>query len=180
MKIHVTGASGSGTTTLGAALKQALRLPHFDADAYTWVPTDPPFTQMRSNEERKSLLQGDLNRYPGWVLSGGGLNGWGAWTLTAFSHVVFLEPSVEVRLERLRKRERALYGEGVLPGGRMHRQVQQLLYWARAYDQRGVDPTIRNREMHEKWLAKVSCPVLRLSGELATPSQVSAVLQALG
>jgi adenylate kinase family enzyme len=43
-RIHILGASGSGTTTLGAALADRLGHPHVDADSLFWLPTDPPFT----------------------------------------------------------------------------------------------------------------------------------------
>jgi adenylate kinase family enzyme len=33
-RIHLIGASGSGTTTLGRALAQRLGYPHFDTDHY--------------------------------------------------------------------------------------------------------------------------------------------------
>jgi Shikimate kinase len=41
-RIHILGASGSGTTTLGRALAERLQYPHFDTDDSFWVPTDPP------------------------------------------------------------------------------------------------------------------------------------------
>src|SRR4029453_16093638 len=36
-RIHILGASGSGTTTLGRALAEHLQCPHFDTDDYFWV-----------------------------------------------------------------------------------------------------------------------------------------------
>ena len=42
--LHITGASGSGTTTLGRALASAWAVPHADTDDYFWVPTTPPYT----------------------------------------------------------------------------------------------------------------------------------------
>jgi hypothetical protein len=41
-RIHILGAAGSGTPTLGRTLAERLQYPHFDTDAYFWVPTDPP------------------------------------------------------------------------------------------------------------------------------------------
>jgi adenylate kinase family enzyme len=43
-RVHVLGASGSGTTTLARALANHWSVPHADADDYFWVPTDPPGT----------------------------------------------------------------------------------------------------------------------------------------
>ena len=38
-RIHILGASGSGTTTLGRALAERLQCRHFDTDDYFWLPT---------------------------------------------------------------------------------------------------------------------------------------------
>ena len=59
-RIHILGASGSGTTTLGRALAERLQYPHFDTDDYFWLPTDPPYTQQRARTERAQLLMDDL------------------------------------------------------------------------------------------------------------------------
>jgi adenylate kinase family enzyme len=41
-RIHITGASGAGVTTLGRASANALAIPHHDTDDYFWQPTRPP------------------------------------------------------------------------------------------------------------------------------------------
>ncbi len=51
-RIHVTGASGAGVTTLGRALAQHFAVPHADTDDYFWLPTEPPFTERRPVEDR--------------------------------------------------------------------------------------------------------------------------------
>ena len=38
-RIHIIGASGSGTSALGAALASSLCCPQVDADALFWLPT---------------------------------------------------------------------------------------------------------------------------------------------
>ena len=51
-RIHVTGASGAGVTSLGRALADALALPHHDTDDYLWKPTTPPYRELRDAAER--------------------------------------------------------------------------------------------------------------------------------
>ena len=51
-RLHVLGASGAGTSTLGAALAEALDAPHIDADDYYWQRTDPPFRRKREPSAR--------------------------------------------------------------------------------------------------------------------------------
>jgi hypothetical protein len=40
-RIHVTGASGSGVTSLGRALAEPLALPQHDTHDYLWKPATP-------------------------------------------------------------------------------------------------------------------------------------------
>ena len=54
--IHLFGASGSGTTTLGSALSERLGFRHMDTDDYYWLPPDPMFTLKRPVPERLAML----------------------------------------------------------------------------------------------------------------------------
>jgi len=56
-RIHITGASGAGTTTLGEHLARALRCDHFDTDDYYRLPADPPFRIKRVSERLKTDQQ---------------------------------------------------------------------------------------------------------------------------
>lgn len=169
MRIHILGASGSGTSTLGAALAHAAGARHLDTDDYYWSPTDPPFQAARERPERQALLDRDTPADGAWVLSGS-LCSWGDFLISRFEHVVFLTVPTRVRLERLRARERTRFGEAALaPGGAMHENHAAFLGWAADYD--AGDASMRSRAAHEEWLATLPCPVLRLSGE-RTPSEL--------
>jgi adenylate kinase family enzyme len=132
-RIHILGASGSGTTTLGRALAACLQCPHFDTDAYFWVPTDPPFTQRRERSECAQLLMDDVTAHDAWVVSGS-LCGWGDVAMPLFELVVFLWVPYAVRMDRLHRREHARFGERILPGGNRYEQSQAFLAWAASYD----------------------------------------------
>jgi hypothetical protein len=56
-RIHITGASGAGVTSLGRALANALAIPHHDTDDYFWQPTTPPYQKMRERADRLRLMQ---------------------------------------------------------------------------------------------------------------------------
>jgi adenylate kinase family enzyme len=122
-RIHILGASGSGTTTLGRALAEHLQYLHFDTDDYFWLPTDPPFTHQRERTQRQRLLMDDLTAHDSWVVSGS-LCGWGDVAIPLFALVVFLWVPQDVRMARLRKREFARFGERILPGGDMYESSQ--------------------------------------------------------
>ena len=162
-RLHILGASGSGTTTLGSALAECLGCPHLDTDDYFWLPTDPPFQQVRSRTERQALLGADLARHGGWVLSGS-LCGWGDIFMPMFEVVVFLWVPPHIRLARLQKREQQRYGDNALaPGGPLHTPYTAFMAWAAAYE--SGDMQMRSRRRHEQWLRELPCPVLRLEGE---------------
>ena len=175
--IHILGAAGSGTSTLGAALAEATGLRHFDADAYYWIPSDPPFLSKRKPPERLRLLHADLDSSPdGWILSGS-LCSWGDTLVSRFQLAVFLTLSAELRLQRLRDRERARYGAHRLTaGGDLHGHHVEFMEWAAQYDTGGLE--VRSRLMHETWLKTLSCPVLRLSSVLSVGELCAAVTQA--
>ena len=101
MRVHIVGASGSGTTTLGRALAGRLGFTHLDTDDFYWLPGDPPFQHVRERGARQALLGAALAREPGWVLSGS-LCGWGDGFIPLFDLVVFLWIPPEVRMARLR------------------------------------------------------------------------------
>lgn len=54
--IHIFGASGSGTTTLGRELSRLLGFRLLDTDDFYWMPTDPKFTVKRPPEQRVELM----------------------------------------------------------------------------------------------------------------------------
>jgi adenylate kinase family enzyme len=175
-RIHITGASGSGTTTLGRALATRGEATHLDSDDVFWLPTDPPYQTPRQRSVRQTLLL-QLTAGDRWVLSGS-IASWGDPGVARFALVVFLTAPTAVRLARLRTRELARFGWAALaPEGAMHRNHAEFIAWAAKYDTAG--PEMRSRHAHEAWLAQLPCPVLRLDGVTPTAAQVDAVLAAL-
>jgi len=172
-RIHILGASGSGTTTLGRGLAERLQYPHFDTDDYFWLPTDPPYTQQRERTERAQLLMDDLTAHDAWVVSGC-LCGWGDVAIPLFELVVFLSIPYEVRMARLRQREHERFGERILPGGDMDELSQAFLAWAASYDEGGLD--IRSRRLHDQWLSTLPCPILCFEGEYSIEEQLAVLM----
>jgi adenylate kinase family enzyme len=171
------GASGSGTTTLGAALAGPLRVPQFDTDDFFWVPTEPPYQQVRPREERQRLLAETLAGHPGWVQSGS-LCGWGDFLIPQFDLVVFLWIPTELRLQRLRDREYGRFGREIAkPGHPQYKGHREFMAWAAGYDTGGTD--MRSLARHRAWLAELPCPVVRLDGPLSVEEGVARVLAAL-
>jgi adenylate kinase family enzyme len=174
LRIHITGASGTGTTTLGRALATELNCRHFDTDDYFWEPTDPPYQQKRDLAERSRLLLADLEAHPYWVLTGS-IGSWGDFAIPFFSLVIFLRIPTELRLERLAHREYTEFGDAILPGGKMHRIYTDFIEWAARYDTAGLEQ--RSLVSHEQWLSQLHCPVLRLEGDMSVDERVHRTVQ---
>ena len=166
MRVLVTGASGSGTTTLGRALSGELEVAFFDVDDYFWVPTEPPYQEQRDPSARLSLLVADLAKVPQSVTAGSVIN-WGGELEDSFSLIVFLALPHELRVARLCEREIARFG----------RADSKFLAWAAQYDDSSVD--VNSRRGDESWLTKRSCPVLRVEGDISVPERVARVAKAL-
>ena len=175
-RIHILGASGSGTTTLGRALADSLTYPHFDTDDYFWISTDPPHTDKREHSVRQQLLMDDLTSHDSWVLSGS-LCGWGDVAIPLFELVVFLWIPSEIRMGRLQRREQERYGERIMPGGDMYEKSQEFLDWAASYDTGGLD--MRSRQRHEQWLSSLPCPIVCMEGEYAIEEQLAVMMAAI-
>jgi adenylate kinase family enzyme len=177
-RLHVVGASGAGTTTLGRALAARLGAVHLDTDDFFWLPTDPPFEKIRARAERQALLDAALAREPAWVLSGS-LCGWGDAFIPRFTLVVFVWLAPELRLARLREREQERHGAAVAPGGARRAKYEAFMAWAARYDG-SVEVTERSRAMHEAWLAALPCPVVRITDAGGVEAHAEVVLRALG
>jgi adenylate kinase family enzyme len=169
-RIHIVGASGSGTTTLADCIAARYGHRHLDTDDFYWLPMQPPFRQKRPRDERVTMLREALREQVKWVLSGS-LCDWGDPLIPEFELVVFLAIPAPVRMARLHAREIQRYGaHAIAPGGELHKAHLDFLDWARSYDE--GDLSIRSRALHEAWLATLPCPVIRLEGDLAIDEQV--------
>ena len=163
MRIHITGASGSGTTTLGKALADQLGGVFLDADDYFWLPSNPPYRGQRHADERRTLLLQDMAGSPHAVVAGS-VMAWGPALEDSFDLVVFLYLPTALRLARLQAREESRFGHA----------KPEFLAWAAQYDA----GTAQGRSLrgHTDWLAQRQCPVLRLEGDLSTAERLQPIL----
>ena len=159
-RLHVTGASGSGTTTLARAVADAWAVPHADADDYFWLPTDPAYVNKRPEAERVALMEQVFLPREAWVLSGS-MIGWGERAVACCDAVVFLTLAPAERLRRIEDRERLRRERGPVD----EEVFSTYLTWARGYD----DPSFEGRSLagHEQWLNTLTCPILRLDSSLS-------------
>ncbi len=174
--IHIYGASGSGTTTLGRLLAQRLGFFHLDTDDYFWLPTDPPFTTPAPLEVRQERLMGDLLAHEGVVVSGT-LGGWAQGVMPYCTLGVRLYIDSALRMERLKAREYARFGERIRPGGDMAEEHQAFLEFAAQYDTGGTE--VRSRVQQDLLEQELPCPILRLDSSAPVLDNLEAVCAAL-
>ena len=175
--IHILGAPGSGTTTLGQALAARLSIAFFDTDQFYWENWPVDFLKKREPEARERLLESTLSAERDWVLAGS-IDGWNNNFEQNFGHVIFLYLEPAKRMNRLRQREIDRFGEAAIaPGGSQHEHATYFLDWAAHYD----DGTREGRSLprHETWMKNLTCPVLRLNTEASVPDLVQTALKFL-
>ena len=172
----MTGAAGAGTTTLASALAARWSVPHVDADDYFWLPTDPPYSEVREPGARVDLMGSIFLPRPAWVLSGS-VMGWGEPARDVMERVelvVLLTLAPSVRMARVEERQRRRYGSAAIAeGGPLHDEHVAFLQWCAGYDDPDFDG--RNLAGHLAWLEEIEQPSLRLDGSTAVDDLVAQV-----
>ena len=171
-RIHVTGASGAGVTTLGLALAQALGQPHHDTDDYYWMPTDPPYQVVRPLPDRLRLMREMFLERRGWVLSGS-IGEWAPEITPLVELVVFVRTATDERSRRLVAREVRRQGR---PAAEILADADFIAFhdWALRYE--AAEAPSRNLARHERWLADLTVPVVRVDGAAPLASLTETVL----
>jgi adenylate kinase family enzyme len=176
LRILIFGASGAGTTTLGKHLAHQTGYVHLDADDYYWLATDPPYQQKVSKELRQSNLRKEFLRNEHVIITGS-LVSWGEQWRSAFDLAIFIYLDPDIRISRLQSRERARYGDQLDHDPKIQQTHTDFIAWARQYDEPDFDG--RSLVVHEEWLSKINCPILRLDGAAALNQKVEAALSAI-
>ena len=131
--IHILGATGSGTTTLGKALAEKLGYAHFDNDSYVFESKKNHFTKPRSPLLRDTMLFNDIKKNPSWVLSGA-ICGWGDFVIRYLDLVIFLWVPLEERMRRIEAREEELGRKIIDQTHPKYQAYKNFIKWASEYD----------------------------------------------
>lgn len=174
MKIVIFGASGSGTTTLGKSVAQQLDWVHLDADDYYWEPTDPPYQVKVPQAVKNQNIKRDFLAHENVIISGS-LVTWGEYWNTAFDLAVFLYIPQETRLERLKKREQAMYGDAFFTDPQIIKNFHAFIDWAKQYDDLSFEG--RNITQHKNWIKTLSCKTLEMEGDMTNEERMQRLLE---
>lgn len=170
--IIIFGSSGSGTTTLGREVAEKLEFQHYDLDDYLWLKeTELPFTVTRPRKELIKLLMEDISKFPHFVMSGS-MDSYNEPFVPFFDLAVLNSAPMEIRLERINKREFARFGDRILPGGDMYENHMKFLQLVRSYDFDGSP----SRRVHEQWAQELPCKVLYTDGTVAIDENTAKII----
>lgn len=159
--IHIYGASGSGTTTLGKYISTKAGFYFMDTDDYFWEQTDPPYTTKRDISQRLAMMKNDISKSSKTVISGS-LAGWGDELISLFTLAIRIETDTDIRIERLKKREREHFGSRIDIGGDMYEKHREFMKWAYSYDNGDID--MRSKAKHDEWQKLLQCRQIKLDG----------------
>lgn len=169
MKILIFGASGSGTTTLGKEIEKRTDFVHLDADDYYWKPTENPYTEKVPLDERNEKIKIDFLKNKNVIISGSMVS-WGKEWEKSFDLAIFIHLDNQIRIERLKKREFDRYGEKLETEKERQLNYMAFIHWANQYE----NPDFKGRSLvvHNEWIKKLDCRVLRVSGEMELNDKV--------
>jgi adenylate kinase family enzyme len=162
--ILVFGAAGSGSTTVARAIACQYGFHHIEVDEALFEPSDPPFLVRRSDVETNAIVAKQLANHKSCVISGS-IIGWGESFKSQIDLVVFLHLPVEIRIDRIRRREQKRFGTRVAAGGDMYLQHLAFLDWVRAYET--GEANVRSLKQHRAWLSDISKPIVTITEPLS-------------
>ncbi len=169
--ILVCGLNGAGKSTLGRALAAEISYHFVDMeDIYYSKKENPdyPYEKPRSYEEAVSLLLEVFAEEQNVVLAS--VTGdFGEEVLSHFRQVIYIELPRDIRIKRVYERSYEKFGDKMREGGAFYEQVRNFHDFVRSRDENLV----------EKWLSKLSCPMIRVDGTLPIQDLVKLLTEQL-
>lgn len=165
--IIIMGLNGCGKTTVGRELASMLNYRRIDVEDYYFPnngESNVPYSASRTMEEVKRLILSDIKKYKNYVFSSVKCN-WGEEITSTFKLAVILSAPLELRLERIKQREIARFGNRVLEGGDMYESQKE---FHNIVASRSADEIKKQAEL-------LSCPVLEIDAAMPLKEIVKAI-----
>ena len=158
MIIHVMGASGSGTSTIGEFLGNALGFDVIESDFYKWEQTVPEFQIMRPIEESNALLMERINSSKNLVITGSLHSN--PITHKHINLIIYLQCPTWIRIRRIKKRDVEVGRNSLEAEGEVKENFLWFLNFAKNYDKLGTD--MRSKASQEMVIKSCNAPVIRI------------------
>ena len=165
--ILILGLNGCGKTTVCRALADRLHSFAMDAEDY-YFPVPGDFSQSRTEEEARRLMEEDVLKHGNFVLSCVKCN-LSEKLLTRVRLAVVLRTSPDIRAERIRQRGIDRFGARSLPGGDLYEQQQAFRAFAAA----------RTEDVVYQSLKSLTCPILEADAALPVDGIVEQICQCI-
>ena len=151
--IVVFGANGSGKTTLGRELAHLLGYKHIDIEDYAFAESEMPYSKPRPQDEYTNLMLDDIGKHGSFVISTV-IGDLGEVIPRFYRLAVHLSAPHELRMERMKQRSYARYGERVCEGGDMYISENEFLDFVAS----------RSLAKIERWAETLTCPIISIDG----------------
>lgn len=145
MIIHVMGASGTGTSTIGELLGRELGYDVIESDFYKWKQTVPEFQVMRPIEESNKLLMDKINSSKNLVITGSLHSN--PVTFDYIDLIIYLKCPTFIRMRRIKKRDVAIGRNSLKEEGAVKENFLGFLYLAKNYNKLGLDKRSKASQM---------------------------------
>ena len=106
---------------------------------------------------KKDILHSDK------VVISGSLVDWGDDLIPYFTLAVRVVTDKNIRIERLKEREKKHFGSHIEIGGDMYQNHVESIEWAAAYDAGDID--MRSKLKHDQWQKLLKCKQITVHGE---------------
>lgn len=168
--IIVCGLNGSGKSSLGKALAEAMGFYFIDNEDLFFPKTDPHyiFANLRSREEVISILFDTARSNKNYVFYA--VRGdYGKDIIPFYHYAVFIDVPKEIRLKRIRNRSFQKFGNRMLPGGDLY--VREKVFFDMVSDQ--------PEYYVEEWIQTLRCPILPVDGTKSIKENVAFIVEQL-
>ena len=162
--IIITGLNGSGKSTVCRLLAEKINYYSMDVEDYYFIDSDIPYSKFHTHEQTEKLMLNDILKYKNFVLATVNCN-WSREITSMCCLAVVLKAPLDIRMERIKKREYEKFGNRVLQGGDLYESQQKF-----------HNKVLAREEDHiSKQLQFITCPVLELDATLSIQDIVDAI-----
>ena len=156
MIIHIMGASGSGTSTIGEYLSKKLGFDIIESDFYKWKQTIPEFQVMRPIEESNRLLLAKINGAKNLIITGSLHSN--PDTFKYIDLILYLKCPTKVRIKRILQRDEEKGRFSLKQEGKVKENFIFFLNLAKNYNKLGKD--IRSKASQKMVIDSSNAPVI--------------------
>lgn len=154
--IVITGLNGCGKSTVCKLLAEKLEYYSMDVEDYYFIKSDIPYSKFRTHEQTAKLMFDDIIKHNNYVLATVNCD-WGEEITSTYKFAVVLNAPLDIRMQRIKKREYEKFGDRVLKGGDLYESQQKFHNKVLA----------RSEEHIAKQMKFIACPVLELDAALS-------------